>query len=314
MKTVSVINGPYIHSIGWISSPSFEVNVSDLINDNSAISKPPFEFDKAGNTHRCEPLEPKIIDIPFPIRKKSNVARSRSAAKATIFASLLAGGLLKNNLVSNQETGVACVSSSSTLPIAWEFESTGVKDGWKNTDTMLLPSSIPSAISTQTAAAYDLHATAVTFLDGLFGTCAALEYTALCFHYQRAQALLILCAEEVCPPQLIAIEHLNNPELNLFNGASGIYLSKTKKKTGSWQLKIIQRIKDSESVQLPSEWNSSSKCHHYTFSLTNKLTAFTSFLLPLLMNQLFTEFKKDKVLIRTEQDKNGYLLGFEWVE
>lgn len=312
MKAISVIDGPWINVFGWLTAPACLPVISVPGAEESA--RAPCTFSGASDVTLHDEIAQGVVDVPFAIRKKSAVARSRSASKATIFASTLGGEFIKHCQVSGEDIGITCVSSSSTLPIAWEFESAGVRDGWNETDTMLLPSSIPSAISTQTAAAHNLHATALTFLDGIMGACSALEYAALCFHYQRAQEILLLCAEEVSPPHLIAAGHISYALAGLlFNGACGIVLSATAQKTTGWQFKIIHRYSPSESVELPPDWRAGHA--YYEFVLKSELTAFTSWLLPLLLHQAVTEAVSQKVIVKCGHEKSGgFILGLEWKE
>lgn len=146
------------------------------------------------------------------------------------------------------------------------------------------------------------------------GACSALEYAALCFHYQRAQEILLLCAEEVSPPHLIAAGHISYAHAGLlFNGACGIVLSAPAQKTTGWQFKIIHRYSPSEPVELPPDWRAGHA--YYEFVLKSELTAFTSWLLPLLLHQAVTEAVSQKVIVKCGHEKSGgFILGLEWKE
>ncbi|KFF67589.1 hypothetical protein IW01_14670 [Pectobacterium brasiliense] len=312
MKVISVIDGPLINVFGWLTAPDCLPVISvPGVGESPAA---PCTFNASSDVILQDGIERGVVDVPFAIRKKSGVARSRSASKATIFASMLGTEFIKYCRASGEDIGIACVSSSSTLPIAWEFESAGVRDGWNETDTMLLPSSIPSAISTQIAAAHNLHATALTFLDGMMGACSALEYSALCFHYQRAQEILLLCAEEVSPPHQIAAEHINYTHAGLlFNGASGIVLSAPTQKATGWQFKIIHRYSPKEQTEFPPEWRTDRD--YYEMVLKSELTAFTSWLLPLFIHQAVSEAKSHKIIVKCgHENLGGFILGLEWKE
>lgn len=312
MKAIPVINGPYIDVIGWLTAPACMPVIS--VPGMGEPATAPYKFVGPSDVILQYEIDHNVVDLPFSIRKKSGVARSRSASKATIFASSLGAEFIKHCHSSGEDIGVTCVSNSSAMPIAWEFERVGVRDGWDETDTMLLPSSIPSAISTQTAAAHNLHATALTFLDGIMGACSALEYATLCFHYQRAQKMLLLCAEEIIPLHLTTIEHLNLVYSRLlFNGASGIVLSDPKQKTKGWQFKIIHRYSPDQRPVLPPEWENDHA--YYEFILKQDLTAFTSYLLPFLINQAVNEFGNKKIIVKCGHENiGGFILGLEWKE
>lgn len=312
MKAISVIDGPLINVFGWLTAPACLPVISVPGVGESAVA--PCSFNGSSDIILQDDIEHGVVDVPFAIRKKSGVPRSRSASKATIFASILGGEFIKHSHASGENIGIACVSSSSTLPVAWEFESAGVRDGWSKTDTMLLPSSIPSAISTQIAAAHNLHATALTFLDGIMGACSALEYATLCFHYQRAQEILLLCAEEVSPPHQIAVRHINYAHAELlFNGASGIALLAPTKKAIGWQFKIIHRYSSGEPTELPPDWRTGHA--YYELILNSELTAFTSWLLPLFIHQAVSESKSDKIIVKCgHESRGGFIIGLEWKE
>lgn len=153
MSITTLKNGPYVHAIGWTRKQDNSVCVATRLAWTNLVN--PFDFDGVGG-YRLRDEAPVTCptEIPLPVLRSSGVARARSAAKGTVFAALLGKQLL--GTVSGRENyhgnrvGVAVASSSAITPIAWEFETVGLRKGWDKTDTLLLPSSIPSAITTQT--------------------------------------------------------------------------------------------------------------------------------------------------------------------
>jgi hypothetical protein len=218
----------------------------------------PIEFNGVGG-YRLKDDAPVTCptDIPLSVMRGSGVARARSAAKGTVFAALLGKQLLET--VSEREqyhgnrVGVAVASSSAITPIAWEFETIGLSKGWDKTDTMLLPSSIPSAITTQTSAVFDTHAAAIAFQDGAFGVCAALEYVHLSFTHQRSDYFVVIGAEEVCQVQCSALAALGD-QRPWIDGAAGLVLSRAPRSDDDWQLGLCSNVAEGATPALPEEW------------------------------------------------------------
>jgi len=228
MSITILESGPYLHALGWTCESEYSANVATQSTWDSLEN--PIHFDGAGHYWMKEDRSGTCAsDIPLPVLRSSGVARARSAAKGTILSALLGKQLLEK--ISDRENyhgnrvGVAVASSSAITPVAWEFEIVGLRKGWGKTDTLLLPSSIPSAITTQTSASFDTHAAAIAFQDGMFGICAAIEYAYLSFVHNRSDYFLVIGAEEICQIQCDALAALGDSRPWIDN-AAGLVLRK----------------------------------------------------------------------------------------
>jgi len=306
----TIENGPYLHAIGWTARPEFSVEFAR--SDHFARYNSPIQFlangdyllnDQAGVSDLLTPLSPSVM-------QSSGVARVRSAAKSTVFAALLGKSLL--GLITGdveycgEQVGLA-VTSSAITSIAWEFESVGLQRGWLKTDTMLLPSAIPSAICTQVSAALNIHASATAFQDGALGLCAAFELAYLSFIHERAQYFMLIGAEELCEVQhraLIALDE-NRPMLD---GATGILLTKKPRSKADWQLVLCANIASSAAMVLPSSWE---KVSPFKLQFSSHLAIFSSLLVPYALQEALSA-ESDRVLFVCEIPRQGtYVLGFQ---
>jgi hypothetical protein len=271
----------------------------------------PVTFDKRGSYVCPDVPENEMLDpLPLALMRASGVPRARSVAKSTVFAALLGRDLLKQLATTiaydGDRVGVAVASSSAIAPIAWEFESVGMKSGWSRTDTMLLPSSIPSAITTQTSAVFGTHASAISFQDGVLGACAAFEHIYLSFLHQRSDYFLFIGAEEVCHVQHRALRMLDGKR-PLIDGAAGAVLSRQRLSPHDWQLRLMGHCFDDRSIVLPGEW---SDVPVHCVTCDSHLTVYSSTLLPFLLHQAFSTGAK-RVLINCRLPRRGvYVLGF----
>lgn len=310
MNFVMLQNGPYVNSIGWTNKPTHAVVAAT--GDAYATLSNPIEFDGAGG-YRLKADDGACVptDLPLPLMRSSGVARARSAAKSTIFAALLGKELIAtvsaNDGYSGNRTGVAVASSTAITPIAWEFESVGVRNGWQKTDTMLLPSSIPSAITTQTSAVFDTHANAIAFQDGAFGLCAALEHVHLSFAHNRSDHFLVIGAEEICGVQCDALDALND-ERPRIDGASGLVLGKTPRTPHDWRLAFCANAVGEAQPALPAGWEGAETLQ---LTIEGSPTVFTSTLVPYALHHLFERATDRAVLVCSMPERGKYFVGFE---
>jgi hypothetical protein len=310
MSFVMLENGPYVNSIGWTNKPGHSVVAATAENGSTLAS--PVEFDGAGGYRLkdadavCAPT-----DLSLPLMRSSGVARARSAAKSTIFAALLGKELIATISAregySGNRTGVAVASSTAITPIAWEFETVGVRNGWLKTDTMLLPSSIPSAITTQTSAVFDTHATAIAFQDGAFGLCAALEHAHLSFAHNRSDHFLVIGAEEICAVQCDALDALNDDRPRI-DGASGIVLGRSPSTPNDWRLAFCFNDTGETPPSLPEGWDGADTLD---LTIAGSATVFTATLVPYALHQLFERAADRAVLVCSMPDRGKYFVGFE---
>lgn len=310
MNITTLKNGPYVHAIGWTCKQDHSACVAT--RSSWARLTNPFDFDGVGG-YRLKDETPVACptDIPLPVMRSSGVARARSAAKGTVFAALLGKQLL--GTVSGQENyhgnrvGVAVASGSAITSIAWEFETIGLRKGWDKTDTLLLPSSIPSAITTQTSAVFGTHAAAIAFQDGIFGICAAIEYAHLSFVHQRSDYFLIIGAEEVCQIQCSALLALGD-QRPWIDGAAGLVLSSTPKSTGDWKLVLCGSVAEGAVQVLPEEWEDAAALE---VDIESSATLFSAPLVPYALHHLFVNATDKAVLSCRLPGRGEYVLGFK---
>jgi hypothetical protein len=310
MKAILLQNGPYLHGLGWLKNDYSVVAASMSSSWQGEVN--PINFDGSGSYQLCSQCI--TAEIPMSVVRSSGVARPRSAAKSTIYAALLGKGLLEtlsHAPVSGERVGVAVACKSDTASISYAFESSGVRNGWSKTDTMLLPSSIPSAITTQTSAVFNAHAAALAFEDGAMGMCAALEYVYLSFAHQRSDAFLIIGADEFCTIQAQALDALEDKRPRAA-GASGMILTRMPlAAAGNWQLVICAQACNGEAVEIPESWNGAARL---SINIPNFLPIFTAQLIPLAVHQLLHEASDQALLFFNMQDICGqkiYVLGFQ---
>lgn len=309
MSITTLKNGPYVHAIGWTRKQDHSACVATRSTWASLVN--PFEFNGVGG-YRLKDETPVACptDIPLPVMRSSGVARARSAAKGTVFAALLGKQLLET--VSDRQNydgnrvGVAVASSSAITPIAWEFETVGLCKGWDKTDTLLLPSSIPSAITTQTSAVFDTHAAAIAFQDGIFGVCAAIEYAHLSFTHQRSDYFLIIGAEEVCQIQCSALAALGDRR-PWIDSASGLVLSGSPNSAGDWQLALCGNAVEGAAQVLPEEWADASMIQ---IDIESSATLFSAPLVSYALHHLFVNATGKAVLSCRLPGRGKYVLGF----
>lgn len=310
MKAQLLNNGPHLHGIGWLNN---DYSVATLAMASSGQDlHGPVVFDGSGG-YEFRPGMRLPDELPVAVGRSSGVARARSAAKSTVYAALLGKNLLQtldNAQIPGERVGVGIAATSDTTYISHEFESVGVRNGWGKTDTMLLPSSIPSAITTQTSAVFDTHAAAIAFQAGARGMCAALEYAHLSFTHRRSDAFLIIGADETCTVQSQALDALEDPRART-TGASGMVLtSKPMASSGSWQLTICTLAPHGETIELPEDWDDAQRL---TVNIPNASTIFTASLVPLALQQLLSNARGRALLhfnMGVQSGNSSFVLGF----
>ncbi|MBB5393826.1 MULTISPECIES: hypothetical protein [unclassified Herbaspirillum] len=309
MSINTLDNGPYVRAIGWIHKQDHSVRVAS--HSKWADLENPIDFSDTGD-YRIKDIATTTCstDIPLSVMRSSGVARARSAAKGTVFAALLGKQLLET--VSDKENyhgnrvGMAVASNSAITPIAWEFETVGLIKGWDKTDTLLLPSSIPSSITTQISATLDTHAAAISFQDGAFGVCAAIEYAHLSFIHQRSDYFLIIGAEEICPVQCNALAALDDQRPWL-DGAAGLMLARVPNSENDWQLAFCGNLAEGTAYTLPEDWTDAAILK---IEIKSSATLFTSPLVPYALHHLFMSAASKAVLNYRLPGKGNYVLGF----
>lgn len=310
MSIVMLENGPYINSIGWTTKPDHSVVTT--INASHSSMTNPVEFDGSGG-YRLKDGDATSAptDLSLPLMRSSGVARARSAAKSTILAALLGKELIATVSArgdyNGNRTGVAVASSTAITPIAWEFETVGMRNGWLKTDTMLLPSSIPSAITTQTSAVFDTHATAIAFQDGAFGLCAAIEHAYLSFAHNRSDYFLVIGSEEICAVQCDALDALNDDRPRI-DGASGLVLGKLPHTPDDWRLAFCFNATGDEPFPLPEGWEDADVLD---LTIVGSPTVFTATLVPYALHDLFERAGRRAVFVCSMPDRGKYFVGFE---
>lgn len=250
-------NGPFLHATAWTAGPDYTIQLST--GDGWGVGEPTIAFDAGRQPRMLAPLSVEQLLAPLapPLLRSSGVDRARSAAKSTVLSALLAKSLVQTFNgqpgFDGKRVGVGIVSSSAIVPIFWKFESVGVSDSWQNTDTMLLPASIPSAVGTATSKVTDSHATAITFADGAVGMFSAIEHAYLCFFHGRADYFMVIAAEEGCLPMMDAMAKMGVTR-EVIDGAAGFVLSRERLSEGDWQVSFVDTVPSGQVAELPAGW------------------------------------------------------------
>lgn len=247
------LNGPYIHALGW--THGVEYIVSSKSSPEWATLERTLDFPASGSARLIRAVDSDALIGPLsgPFLKDSGVARARSAAKSTVLAAVMARDLarhLANQPGDGNRVSLGVVSSSAIAPVFWTFESVGVGDSWNNTDTMLLPASIPSCVVTTASNVTDFHASAITYGDGAAGVFAAIEHAHLDFLHERADHALVLCAEEVCAQMVEGMKVLGVDREPL-DGAAGLVLTRERISQSDWQVTMVEVLDQSQPHPVP---------------------------------------------------------------
>lgn len=307
-------NGPYISVIGGISRPDFTVA---SVSVPGAPLPSPVRFHDDGSVASTSSLTREDMQqpLPQPVLKASGVARARNAAYSTIFAALLAQNFITHVRelpgFDPNRVVIGICNCSSSAAISWEFETEGVALGWDRSNTMLMPSSLPSAIGTQVSAAIKTHAAAITFLDDILGMCSAFEYTYTSFFHERADHAFIIAAEEYSAPHDKVLTHLGRPLPPARDGAAGVLLSREKRDETAWQFALCRHLAEGERLSLPDGW--SGACI-LPLQLDEAAT-FSTLLFPYALHHLLVAYEDaaKKVLTVTVPGRGSFVLGFQQV-
>lgn len=274
-------DGPlYLHAAGWTQGESYEAAVNTGDNWRLHASTLDFHGEAGVQLKRVACVEPLLKPLPRSVTKASGIARATWAAKSTVFAALLAKGLIGTVNAqpdkSGDRVGIGIVSSSSIVPIFWQFESVGVADDWGKTDTMLLPASIPSAVGTASSTVTDSHATAITFSDGALGMVSAIEHAYLGFVHDRADYFLIIGAEEASVPIMTSMTSMG-VQRPIVDGAAGFVLCRERLSEGDWRIDFVAVEAADRKAELPQEWTHALR---FQVQLADPYVSYTSTLLP----------------------------------
>lgn len=309
-------NGPYIRAVGKVARPDFAA-VSATVPGGTVPA--PVRINEDGSVTSLSTLSREDMQIPLPKEclKASGVARARNAARSTIFAALIAHDFIKhvNGLpgFDPDRVVIGVCNCSASAAISWEYETEGVTLGWEMTNTMLMPSSLPSALGTQVSSAIKTHAAAITFLDDILGMCSAFEYTHLSFFHNRADHAFIIAAEEYSTPHDKVIAHLNRPLPEARDGGAGVLLSREKPYDEAWRFALCRHLADEESFDLPEAWSGAEKM---SLNLDAEAT-FSTLLFPYALQQLLSGNGNagggnKAVLTVNVPGRGSFVMGFEY--
>lgn len=305
--------GPFIHALGCVERPDFTVHTAMLpggnltstitIDDNGAISAP-----RLSSEEMFEPL-------PKEVLKASGVARARNSAKSTIFAALVAQEF---NRMLTDEPGynpdrviIGIANCSASAAISWEYEAEGTSLGWRNTNTMLMPSALPSAIGTQISAAIKTHNATITFLNDVLGMCAAVEYTYVNFFHDRADYAFLIASEELSVPHDKVRECKKNSLMIERDGASGLLLSKKMLRDVAWQLVLFQHAAKASDIVIPDAWKNETVVR---ICIPESNSAFSSLPFAIALQKLFNEANNKGILMVTVENRSTFAMGFQLME
>lgn len=301
-------NGPYVHAFAW-TTPRYEVHTCDSSNCAAVAPAVTFEPGVAPRRIGAVPFDQMMADLPTPLMRASGVPRARSASKSAVFGGLVGKALIKSAAAAlsndGDRMGVAVVSSSSIIPIFWQFEGVGVSDSWSHTDTMLLPASIPSAVGTAASMVTGSHAAAVTFGDGAFGMCSAIEHAYLAFAHDRADYFMLLGAEEANKPMRDALIMLDD-EREIMDGCAGALLSRTPLASTDWQVCALAWVPVDELVYIAEPWSTAPRVH---VSMGSRLMAYTSMLMPFALHKAMTSDGETALVEFQVAERGSFMLA-----
>ena len=305
-------NGPFILATAYLSRPDFTIHTTVLPGE---ISAPPFLIADDGSISTPNPYSAEQLLGPLPkeILKASGVARARNSAKSTIYAALVAQEFKR--MVSGRSdynpdrVVIGICNSSSSAALDWEYETEGVTLGWLNTNTLLMPSALPSAVGTQVSAAVKTHNATITFINDIFGMCAAMEYTHVNFFHERADYSFLIASEELSPALIKLMEQKDEPFVIERDGASGLLLCREKPREWAWRLSLYKHTVDSRTIVVPDGWQDAAML---SIPLPALSTPFSSLLFPFAVHKVCSQQGKDKaILIIDIEDRSAYAFGFE---
>jgi hypothetical protein len=137
-------------------------------------------------------------------RRQSGIPRPSSASRSSIAAAILCNRLIVEASWGDKRLGIVTASTTAAASTAVSFESRGLSEGWNSVDPLLLPHTLPSAMSTQVAIAICANAFAFSFESGLLGVFHAIEYAKCALLRGDADVVLVLIAEELTQVQRAA--------------------------------------------------------------------------------------------------------------
>ena len=305
-------NGPFIHAIGHVTRPDFTVHTA--VVPGETLTPPVLVTDK-GHISTVAPLthEQMLQPLPKEVLKASGVARARNSAKSTIYAALVAqefNRLLSGKPGYNPDRVIVGVNNNSaSTAISWEYETEGVTRGWRNTNTMLMPSALPSAMGTQISSAIKTHNATITFLNDILGMCAAMEYTHINFFHERADYAFLIASEEISVLRAKVQERKQDPLIVERDGAAGLLLCKEKPGERAWRLSLYQHTAYFKDIAVPADWQDAKILH---ISLPEHKTAFSPLIFPYAVYKLCTQEDSDKaILITSVENRSTCALGFQ---
>lgn len=305
-------NGPYVHAVGYVCRPDFTVKTA-LLPGGSMTS--PIEIRDDGSVATLNPLTHEQMFEPLPreVLKASGVARARNSAKSTIYAALVAQEF--NRLLAGtpgydpNRVAIGIGNCSTSAAVSWEYETEGVTLGWRNTNTMLMPSALPSAIGTQISAAIKTHNATITFLNDILGMCSALEYAYVNFFHDRADYAFLIAGEELSIPHAKVKEARSAGFTVDCDGASGILLSRAPLTDSAWQMALLKHTTDLASVTIPPEWRNAPVIR---INIPESRAIFSTLVLPFALYKLCSAQGADKgLLFITVENRSAYALGFQ---
>jgi hypothetical protein len=310
-------DGPYIYGYGDILKPDL---VARTAFDGRGLPSPfTFGADDSYFTTTPMPLDERLNALPKEILKASGVPRARNSSHSTVYAALLSKAFVddikKFPDFHPNKVAIEVVNTSSSATISWEFENEGINLGWEMTNTMLMPSALPSSVGTQVAGASGLHGTTITFQNDILGMCSAIEYTYFNFLHDRSEYAFVIGAEETSEAYKLIFDMIRSkagleghPYVR-FDGASGILFSKSKRRDDCWRLGLSGCFENSASPTLPDGW---ADVPTMVIILPKEQAIFSSLVLPFALQELLIARQpKNKALISVEMEgRGGHVLGF----
>lgn len=304
-------NGPYLYAIGSVGRPDLKVETAVLPGE---AFTPFITVEDDGRIITNDPIsiEERRSAIPREAYKASGVARARNCAKSTIYAALVAQGF--NQLIAGrpdydaERIVVAICNATSCGSTSLEYETEGVTLGWRNTNTMLMPGCLPSAIGTQISAAIKVHNATITFLNDILGMCAALEYTHVNFFHERADFSFVIGAEELTFPHVKIIEREKDDLLVQRDGASGLIFSRKPLTDKAWQVCLYKHATTESEITIPDDWKDAKVLHLH---IPEYKTAFSSLVFPFAVHSICSQAKEKAILIIAVENRSCFAFGFQ---
>lgn len=308
-------NGPYIYATGCVSRPELAARTALAAEE---FSDAPIRFSDDGSYEIVHEFSIEEMKKPLerPILKASGVARARNSSRSTVFAALLAHEFIKYIKdfpdFDRNRVALGLCNCSASASLSWEFESEGITLGWDRSNTMLMPSCLPSSIGTQLSAAIDTHAATITFLDDILGVGAAFRYMYTSFFHDRSDYAFIISAEEFSPVHERGIQKFigTRPLCCLMDGAAGVLLTRKKLTDSAWQLALCDHVSASGTLSLPESWK-----HAKSISLMlDEEASLSTLLFPYALQHLIKTKDADKILLTFGIKARGtFALGFQRV-